>query len=409
MGCSNKKIMLLPLTMILLVTIVLGVSDFTMNDLTLTLPPTFNLSGLKNEPLWVVESANDGTFIGGDNGIFGYYKILTNSTIDLSETDEGDWIGTDLVLAIKYVASQQKAYLETIDGKVGYYDINQGRTYEITTELFGSAGAEGGIAYDRNSNRLWMLGHGTSNDPGQVRFGYINLTTNSTTDLSNRIVGNISIVDFSNGQDIGYNPNTNKLYMVGGGAGGTSNFIVYDVTGDTVSDLTGIAGGQIMALSIDTINNGVYLLNEGGNLWYYDVNNNTTTDLVPLLPIPIGTINGGQFEMWDNINDGAYFGGNPHSFMRYDKISNNFTDFTSFLPDDFTIYSLSFDSANNGVWIVGKSGIGIGSPRFGFFKIGNPVKADVLSTNNNSGKGIVNAPGLKKELPNSNFATGTSK
>ena len=302
--------------------------------------------------VYAIQPIPQGAIFGGDNGQLVFYNKTSNTTINLTGTDEGNWLDNDLIqgkaiFGLDYDGSN-RVYISTSEnGNFGYYDFSDGITYKINTaDILFDIGAEGGIVFDSARNGLWLLGFGESNDAGNNRLFFYDIALNTTTNYSNYI----NPTTFSNGYDMElFN---DKLYLSGGGGGGgIANLISFNILTNTTDILSNV-GIQLMSIDVASNNNAIYIGEQGGDIIYYDISLNTTT-----LIENIGATNGGgQFKGVDGNNNRFYYArDNTISFKRYDKTTDSIVQLNVPATFDFGVFSLSYDSINNGVYIGGSA------------------------------------------------------
>jgi hypothetical protein len=214
-------------------------------------------------------------YYGGVNGVFGKYKIPTNTMTDLSTTDAGDWLGSNLIRVVS-ADSQNLIYIGAVgtstDIKFGRYNASSNIMVDLSaTDTGGWWGTYKdiyNIVVLNSTEAVYICG-----DNGN--FGIYNKTSNILSSLTAADTGNW--VGTSQLQGLAKDTSGN-LYI--GGASG--KFGIYTPANNTLHDLSATDAGNWLGTTginrVEIYNNKVYVfgLNKIG---VYNPSTNILTDL----------------------------------------------------------------------------------------------------------------------------------
>ena len=316
---------------------------------------------------------NNGVYMVGSDGAFGYYSFISDTTVDLRATAVADWISINNVqfFDVAYDSKNDGAYIVGTSpspfpnsARLGYYNRASNQTVDLSTDSFCcySQQSQLKIAYDAINDGLYII----SSADGGREFWYF--SNGDFSDLNGKFGGNSL-------DGVTFDVTNNGAYVIGTYG---NNFGFYNPSTDIVTNFdTGIfSGNSLKSIAYDKNNNGVYIAGTNGMFLYYDLTANSYTNLSNAGQwINTTTVNG---VVYDDINDGAYIAGDNGLIGHYMRKSNITIDLRSPDAGDWlrsqnpNILGIAFDNKTKGIYFSG-SGV------FGAYSFINivPVKTGV--------------------------------
>jgi len=305
----------------------------------------------------VYDGNNNLVYIVGQGGEFGVYNRTSNISINLNETDTGNFIGSANILRITYDSNADLVYLGggiVTPGRVVFAVYN--RTSDVTENL-NSTDSGGwfaddqlqGIAYDSNNDLVYI-------GPTNSKFGVYNRTSNISTDLSTTDAGDW--LTPSHIQGLVYDNNNDLVYV----SASSGKFGVYNRTSNVLTDLSATDTGDWMGTSTvapmtyDSNNDLVYIGVGSGKFGVYNRTSNVLTDLSATDTGDwIGT-SGVAGLVYDSSNDLLYMGISGGKFGVYNRTSNISTDLSATDTSDFIgtsgVNRVAYDNSTNLIYLL---------------------------------------------------------
>ena len=260
------------------------------------------------------DSTNDGAYITGERGLFGYYNKSSNITIDLRETDFGDWIGGQIIFSTAYDSIHDGAFIVAQSGVYGYYDKPNNITIDLRDIDSGDFIANAiltSVSFDSNNDGFFIVGR--HQGTGLFVFAYYNHSANSIIDLSNTDPDNFLDTVTGGLGDVSYDSINDGAYIVGN----SGKFAYYSRATNMITDLSStdtgnwIGAASIEGVSYDSINDGAYIVGQSGLIGYYSKLLNITADLRSTDGADwLGSANDILGVAYNNKSRGIYFSGN---------------------------------------------------------------------------------------------------
>lgn len=350
------------------------------------------------------DSTNNVIYFGGGSGRFGRYNTTgyagggiyptADTAYDLTSKISSFW-STDNVLSLVFDSANNVIYLGGLSSKFARYNTTSyvaGGTYPTADTAYDLTSKVNGVSWNGNVVQSMVVGSGNDLYLGGVSGKFVkydtgtgvatNLTSKissfwSTITINNLVFDSVNRVVYLGGSS-GFFARYNTASYVGGGTYPTAD-TGYNLT----TKISSFSGSQnISSIALDSVNNVIYLALAGGILARYNTTNYVgggtypTSDTAYNLTAKISSFwstNMIYSLAFDSANNTLYLGGVSGKFARYNTTSNNGLDATYPTADTAydlvakisgapvswsttTIYSVTFDSANNVVYIGGELG-----------------------------------------------------
>jgi PGF-pre-PGF domain-containing protein len=353
-----------------------NISDNTTYDLSGTDPGNWMSGGGISTLSY--DSSNNLIYFVGDNKLFGAYNISDNTTYDLRAATDSEVIDNTLK-SVAVDSNNGLAYLGGYTGTIGYYN----KTSNTYTDLnlpndwvrFNTLSA---LASDEDNNMVYFSG-------GSDFFGVYNITVDEKKDLRGTDVGGW----ISQRELVSVLSVDGKTYL--GGYNGVI-FGVYNTTDNLTYDLrtTFLSAGWtsspyygVLDLAYDS-NDLIYLGGGAGLFGAYNITANTVSDLTT-------TDDGDWVNATDILsvaynadNELIFFGGDGGLFGYYDKTENESYNLSNTVSDDwigtYDVQSMVFDSTNNRIYLAAGDFSGFSGSKFGFYDVENNITHDLSDT-----------------------------
>ncbi|MDO8528574.1 MAG: PGF-pre-PGF domain-containing protein [Nanoarchaeota archaeon] len=338
---------------------------------------TTDLSGTDNEN-WIgnqeirslaVDSTNDLVYLLGykytcgsvlGNNLFGVYNRTSNITENLNTTDNGDWLGPNPQIGgIVVDSSTHLAYFRGISGFFGVYNRTSNTSENLNVTLNGFTGSLCEIIINQNNNLIYLGG-------GNGAFGAYNRTSNVTENLT--MTSSFPNFGARNILSFCIDSSNNLIYLTGSGAGVSTLFSVYNVSKNVTENLnmTGdvipSAQGSMNDCVFDSNNKLVYIIGAWSAFGVYNRTSNTTENLNKTdTGNWIGAITNNL--VFDSNRSLIYLSSNTNSyeFGVYNRTSNvtenlNDSDTGDWLGTN-DVNEVIFNSNNKLLYFVGTNGV----------------------------------------------------